>query len=68
MSNRNVAEWKYCPIAVAEGICKAIDGVPEPQSDAKLVVFTYGHVTGDGLGGKQQHGDNVSVSISYEPR
>lgn len=67
MSNPNVAEWKHCPLAVAEGICKVIDGVSEPQPDAALVVNTHGHITPDGLGGKE-YGDATSVSISYGPR
>jgi hypothetical protein len=67
MSDKNVAAWKYCPLAVADGICKVIDGVSEPHSDAALIVTTHGYVNHDGLGGTE-HGDTVSVLISYGPR
>jgi hypothetical protein len=67
MGNQNVKEWKYCPIEIAEGICRAIDGLAEPQQDAKLVVFTHGHVTAGGGGGKK-YGDSANVSISYTTR
>ena len=63
MSDNNVAEWKYCPIAVAEGICRAIDGVAEPEDAFVLVVKTHGHVTPQG-----NQFDNASVALSYGPR
>ena len=66
MADKNVAEWKYCPMPFAEGICISIDGLPEPQPGSELVVNTYGHVTDGGSGGKQ-HCDNASVSFSYRP-
>ena len=66
-ANKSVCEWKYCPLLVADGICKAIDGMAEPQADAKIVISTHGHANPDGSGGKQ-HGDTASISISYGPR
>ena len=63
MTNQNVAEWKYCPIPIAEGICKAIDGVAEPEDTFVLVVKTNGHVTPQG-----NQFDNANFSITYSPR
>ena len=64
MADKNVSEWKYCPVGVAEGICKAIDGMPEPDDNFKISVSTHGHA---GSGGKEG-GDNASFSIVYGPR
>lgn len=63
MADKNVAEWKYCPIEVAEGICRAIDGVAEPDDANVLIVKTHGHITPQG-----NPFDSASFAISYGPR
>ena len=63
MADKNVSEWKYCPIPVAEGICLAINAVAEPEDAFVLVVKTHGHITPQG-----NQFDNASFSITYGPR
>jgi len=66
MADKNVAEWKYCPVSFAEGICNAIDGLVEPQPGSEMVVYTYGHIADSGSGGTLG-GDSANVSFSYRP-
>lgn len=63
MADKNVSEWKYCPVAVAEGICRAIDALADPEEKYVLVVKTNGHVTPQG-----NPFDNVTVALSYGQR
>ncbi len=58
MGEPSVAEWKYCPLDVAEGICKALDAFSEPPSGTVLVVSSNGHVGGSS-------GDLATVTITY---
>jgi hypothetical protein len=62
MNNQNVTEWKHCPVAVAEAICKIVDACHEPPNGSVLSVATNGHI-----GTAPSSGDVVNVAISYGP-
>lgn len=61
MNNQNVTEWKYCPVEVAEAICKIVAACGEPPEGSVLIVSTHGHI------GTSPGGDVVNVAISYGP-